>query len=169
MNRSTLVALALAATAIASRARADVGPETRVARATPAPGAVHVVRDAFGQRLQVDGRDFFVVGMNWDYVPIGENYNYSLWTKPDDVIRDALAREMPLLKRMGVNAIRQYAGVPARWIAYIYNEYGIYTVLNPTVGRYGHSFDGVWTPQVDYSDPDQREALKAEVRARGGD
>ena len=24
--------------------------------------------------------------MNWDYVPIGENYSYSLWTQPDDLI-----------------------------------------------------------------------------------
>ena len=73
---------------------------------------VRVVSDASGSRLQVDGRDFMVHGMNWDYVPIGQNYNYSLWTQPDDVIEAALAQEMPLLKAMGVNAIRQYVGVP---------------------------------------------------------
>ena len=104
-----------------------------------------------------------VFGMNWDYFPIGKNYNYSLWTQPDDVIKEALSREMPLLQRMGVNAIRQYAGVPARWIKHIYEEYGIWTVLNPTVGRYGYSIDGVWTPQVDYSDAHTREVLKRDV------
>ena len=51
---------------------------------------MRVVADAGGQRLQVDGRDFMVLGMNWDYLPIGENYNYSLWNQPDALIVDAL-------------------------------------------------------------------------------
>jgi hypothetical protein len=32
---------------------------------------------------------------------------------------------------MGVNVIRQYTGIPAKWIQYIYENYGIYTMLNP--------------------------------------
>ena len=132
--------------------------------ATPgARPAIRVVSDASGARLQVGGQDFMVHGMNWDYVPIGQNYSWSLWTQPDDVIEAALAREMPLLKSMGVNAIRQYAGVPPRWVQYIYERYGIYTVINHTVGRYGFTLDGVWHPSVDYSDPHMRTALKAEI------
>ncbi len=103
---------------------------------TPAVAAgdaqtVRVVKDDAGQRLQVDGRDLMVLGMNWDYMPIGENYLYALWNQPDDVIIDALAREMPLLQDMGVNVIRQYVGVPARWIRYIYENYGIYHRAQP--------------------------------------
>ncbi|MDH3215502.1 MAG: hypothetical protein OEN01_04315, partial [Candidatus Krumholzibacteria bacterium] len=64
--------------------------------ATPAPTTVRVVSGASGAKLQVDGRDFMVFGMNWDYFPIGTNYAYSLWTQPDAVIEAALAREMPL-------------------------------------------------------------------------
>jgi hypothetical protein len=124
---------------------------------------VRVVADATGSRLQVDGRDFMVLGMNWDYIPIGQNYTYSLWTQPDDVIEAALAREMPLLQAMGVNAIRQYVGVPPRWVRYIYERYGIFTVINHTVGRYGFNLDGVWHPSVDYSDPRMRAAIRAEV------
>jgi hypothetical protein len=45
---------------------------------------VRVVTDASGSRLQVDGRDFMVFGMNWDYFPIGENYLYD--GAADDVI-----------------------------------------------------------------------------------
>ena len=56
-----------------------------------------------------------VLGVNWDYFPVGTTYSYSLWAQPDAVIEAALANEMPLLKAMGVNAIRQYAGVPPRW------------------------------------------------------
>ena len=49
-------------------------------------------------RLQVDGRDFMVYGMNWTYIPIGENYAYDFWGQPDDFIKAALAVEMPLLR-----------------------------------------------------------------------
>jgi hypothetical protein len=137
---------------------------------TPAGAAaqvaeVRVVSDDSGSRLQVDGRDFMVLGMNWDYFPVGENYAYSLWTQPDDVIEAALAREMPLLKAMGVNTIRQYVGVPPRWVQYIYERYGIYTVLNHAVGRYGFNVDGVWYPNTDYANPRMREAITAEVLA----
>jgi hypothetical protein len=124
---------------------------------------VKVAQDPGGLRLTVDGRDFMVYGMNWDYVPIGKNYSWSLWMQPDEVIVEALSKEMPLLKRMGVNAIRQYAGIPPKWVSYIYQKWGIYTVLNPTVGRYGTTVDGVWYPSVDYADPKLRKALTNEV------
>jgi hypothetical protein len=153
--------LALLAAIAPPGARADEGT-----RPGPAAAArVQVVSDAGGLRLAVDGKDFMVLGMNWDYFPIGTNYSYSLWTQPDEVIEAALAYEMPLLKRMGVNALRLYAGVPARWIRHIYEKYGIWSVLNHTVGRYGYSLDGVWTQNVDYSSPRFRAAVKAELAA----
>jgi hypothetical protein len=55
-----------------------------------------------GMKLVVDGKDFMVNGMNWDYYPIGTNFNYSLWKQPDDVIKAALDNEMGLLKNMGL-------------------------------------------------------------------
>ncbi len=127
------------------------------------PAEVRVVADDGGSRLQVGGRDFMMFGMNWDYVPIGENYLYSLWQQPDDVIEEALSREMPLLRNMGVNVIRQYVGIPPRWVRYIYEKYGIYTVINHPCGRYGYTLDGVWIPNVDYSDPKLRAAIRDEV------
>lgn len=139
----------------------------RMARAEDAavPPAVRVVTDAAGSKLSVDGRDFMVKGMNWDYSPIGQNYMWSLWSQPDAVIEAALAREMPLLQDMGVNVVRQYVGIPPRWVRYIYETYGIYTIVNHPCGRYGFTFDGVWTPTVDYSNPKQRAAITAEVTA----
>ncbi|MBE0424647.1 MAG: hypothetical protein IBX66_12030, partial [Lutibacter sp.] len=47
---------------------------------------VSVIKNDQGMKLVVDGKDFIVNGMNWDYFPIGTNYSYSLWTQPDDVI-----------------------------------------------------------------------------------
>jgi hypothetical protein len=39
---------------------------------------VSVKNGSDGMKLSVNGKDFFVNGMNWDYFPIGTNYNYSL-------------------------------------------------------------------------------------------
>ena len=126
---------------------------------------VRIVKDATGQRLQVDGRDFMVLGMNWDYFPIGTNYTYSLWNQPDEFIKKALDYEMGLLQNMGVNSIRVYTGIPPKWVEYIWENYGIYTILNHPMLRYGYTLDGVWIPaeRIDYSDPALRAAVTEEI------
>ncbi|MGH1363479.1 MAG: glycoside hydrolase family 2 TIM barrel-domain containing protein [Calditrichia bacterium] len=135
------------------------------AGATGQVDKVEVIADNTGSRLQVDGKDFMVIGMNWDFFPRGTNHTYSLWSQPDDVIEAALTREMSLLKGMGVNAIRQYQGVQPRWVQWIYERYGIYTVLNHALGRYGVTLNGVYIPSTDYSDPAQRKLITDEVTA----
>ncbi len=122
-----------------------------------------VVNDQKGLRLIVDGKNFMIFGMNWDYIPIGKNYLFDIWSQPEDVIKEALSREMPMLKGLGINVIRQYVGIPPKWVKYIYENYGIYTVVNHPVGRYGYMLDGVWMPNVDYSNPRLRQALKEEI------
>ncbi len=127
---------------------------------------VAVVTDEGGMKLVVNGEDFMMNGMNWDYIPIGTNtVNANFWTKPDDIIKAGLDTEMSLLKNMGVNVIRQYTGVPAKWIRYIYENYGIYTMLNHSFGRYGLTLNGVWTPVTIYDDPTTMEFLMAEMEA----
>jgi hypothetical protein len=125
---------------------------------------VEVVKSGVGFKLSVDGKNIFVNGMNWDYLPIGTNYNYSLWNQSDDVIMAALDLEMPLLKNMGINVIRQYIGVPPKWVKYIYENYGIYTMLNHSFGRYGLTIKGKWEPNTDYSNPNVREILLKETK-----
>jgi len=117
-----------------------------------------------GYRINSEGNDFFIVGMNWDYHPVGTNYTYSLWQQPDSVIKAALAYEMPLLRNMGVNTIRHYTGIPAEWIRYIYENYGIHTMLNHSFGRYGLTLNGRWEAHTDYSDPLVRSLLLNEVK-----
>ncbi len=124
---------------------------------------VSVSQEKDGMKLVVNGENFMVNGVNWGYVPIGTNYSYSLWKQSDDVIRAALDAEMSLLKNMGVNAIRQYTGIQPRWIRYIYEKYGIYTMLNHSFGRYGLTLNGVWTPVTDYRDKATQELLMDEV------
>ena len=70
---------------------------------------------------------------------------------------------MRLLQEMGVNVVRQYVGVPRRWITYIYEKYGIYSAPNHAVGRYGMTIDGVWVSPVDYSDEHFRTVVTAEI------
>ncbi len=133
---------------------------------------VSVSNSADGQRLIVDGKEIMINGMNWDYIPIGETIattTYQFWNQPDDIIKDALDAEMSLLKNMGVNAIRQYVGVPPKWVQYIYENFGIYTMINHSFGRYGLTIDGAWQPNTDYSDPRVREILKKEVMQMAND
>ncbi|MEL6558154.1 MAG: glycoside hydrolase family 2 TIM barrel-domain containing protein [Bacteroidota bacterium] len=125
---------------------------------------VSVVRSTEGMKLVVNGKDFMVNGVNWDYVPIGTTItDPGVWSRSDDIIKAALDSEMSLLRNMGVNTIRTYDLEP-RWIKYIYENYGIYTMLNITFGAYGLTINGAWTPQTDYADPATREVLMAEAR-----
>ncbi|WP_428236706.1 glycoside hydrolase family 2 TIM barrel-domain containing protein [Gracilimonas sp.] len=116
-----------------------------------------------GWQLLVDGDPIIINGMNWDYFPRGTNYAYSLWNQSPEFIEQALDYEMSLLKNMGVNAIRVYTGIPKKWITYIYENYGIYTMLNHSFGRYGLTIDGAWMANTEYSDPRVQELLLSEV------
>ena len=131
--------------------------------------SVSVEKQDDGTRLVVDGKDFMINGMNWDYFPIGTTVTYSLWKQSDDVIKAALDSEMSMLRNMGVNTVRQYTGVPPKWIKYMYEKYGIYTVLNHSFGRYGLTLNGKWVPNTEYSDPRVHDLLLSEVKAMVND
>jgi hypothetical protein len=145
---------------------AALAPALVSAQPTAAPlPQIRVVADAGGHRLQVDGRDVMVRGVNWDYFPVGTNYSYNFWGQPDDFIAAALDREMSLIKNAGMNAIRVYNGIPAKWVRYIYERYGIWTVVNHALGRYGTTVNGVYQANTDYSNAAVRRVLTAEVLA----
>jgi len=126
-------------------------------------GKVSVVNDKEGSRLLVNGKSFMINGMNWDYFPIGTNYNYSLWQQPDNFIKVALDAEMSMLKNMGVNTIRAYTGIQPKWIKYIYEKYGIWTMVNHSFGRYGLTLNGKWVVNTEYSDASTHDLLLKEV------
>ena len=64
---------------------------------------------------------------------------------------------------MGVNTIRVYTGIQPKWIRYIYEKYGIYTMINHSFGRYGLTFKGQWVQNTDYSDSRVHDLLLSEV------
>lgn len=124
---------------------------------------VKVIDNQQGIKLSVNGNDFMINGMNWDYFPIGTNYSYSLWNQSEGVIKVALDAEMSLLKNMGVNTIRVYTGIQPKWITYIYETYGIHTMLNHSFGRYGLTVNGAWVAKTDYADPTTQAVLLKEI------
>ena len=128
------------------------------------PHQVDVAQDQRGHTLKVDDTKMMVNGVNWDYYPIGTNYDYVLWDQSDDIIKASLQGDMTLLRDMGANAIRVYTGIPPKWIQYIYEEYGIYTMLNHSFGRYGLMIDENWVARTDYADPKTRDILLNEVK-----
>lgn len=117
-----------------------------------------------GDILKINGKNFIINGMNWDYFPIGTNYEYNFWAQPDPFIEKALNYEMGLLKNMGVNTIRVYTGIPKKWIEYIHKNFGIYTMLNHSFGRYGLSIEGNWVANTEYADPKAKAIILSEVK-----
>ena len=136
---------------------------TKTDKVTIAAQKVSVSNTDQGMKLIVDGKDFMINGMNWDYFPIGTNYSYSLWEQSEVFIKTALDSEMAMLKDMGVNAIRVYTSMQPKWITYVYEKYGIYTMINHSFGRYGLSINGKWIPVTNYSNLDTQKVLLQEV------
>ena len=162
--RQLLAGLAPAASALALvLALAPAAPAAAQETEEPHMPVIEIVKNDSGTRLQVDGEDIMVLGVNWDYFPRGTTYSYNFWTEPDDIIEAALEREMSLLKAMGGNAIRAYVGIAPKWVRHIYEKYGIYTVLNHAVARYGVTVGGVFNANTDYSDPRARAVVMAEI------
>ncbi len=124
-----------------------------------ASNSVETYRDEHGWKLKVDNEDYFVRGMVWGYTPIGENYSYNLWANSDEKIKKILDYECNLMKKAGVNTIRQFGVIPPKWVTYIYREHGIMTMVNHLMGRYGYNVDGKWHVWTKYDDPRTREVL----------
>lgn len=118
-----------------------------------------IVKDERGWRFYVNGESFPVYGMVWSYTPVGYDSTYSLWDKDPSFIKAMIDTDMKYLKDMGVNMIRCFDDVPPEWVEYIYHEYGITTMINNLLGRYGVTADGIWYSTTDYADRHTQEEL----------
>ena len=122
---------------------------------------ISVQKNDKGWRLLDGTKEVEVKGVVWAYTPIGETFSYDLWSKSDEFIQRMIDTDMILLKAMGVNAIRCFYEIPPKWVEYIYTKYGIYSIVNNMLGRYGITVRGTWYPNTDYSDLYTRETLIA--------
>ncbi len=113
--------------------------------------------------LIVNDSAFIINGMNWNYRPIGYNYEYSLWQQSDETIKSVLDTEMSMLESIGVNSVRIYTGIQPKWIEYIHKHYGIYTMINYSFGRYGLEIEGKIVSPIDFGDSSAQQVLLTEV------
>ena len=120
-------------------------------------------KDESGWKLLVNGNDYYIKGVVWGYTPRGQNYSYNLYAESDDFIRKVLDYDFGMMKAAGVNTVRSFGMMPPEWITYVYKEYGIMTVINPLMGRYGYSINGRWVAVTDYSDVITRATLKKDM------
>ena len=125
---------------------------------------VTVEQDENGWRLIDRGNPVEVKGVVWSFTPIGQTHTYDLFAQDEDFIRKMIDTDMPLLKKMGVNTIRCFTMIPPKWVDYIYTKYGIYSIINDTLGRYGVTVKGTWNANTDYSDLYTREVLIEQAR-----
>ncbi len=120
-------------------------------------GPVKVEKAKGGWHLTVGGKPFFVKGVCYQYVPIGEGGLYDLFADP----RKPWMTDGKLMEKMGVNAVRFYkAGKNVNQtkaaIGDLFRKFGIKTAL-------GH-YLGFWDwPPANYADPDFRQKIKDEV------
>ena len=117
-----------------------------------------------GWRLLIDGEAIDVHGTVWSFTPLGENYSYSLWDESDEYIQKMIDTDAVLMQEMGVNAIRSFSGIPPEWVSYLYQRYGIYTVINDMFGRYGITVKGRWHTHTNYADMETRDQILKELR-----
>jgi len=126
---------------------------------------VTTVKSADGWKLQLNNENLYIKGVVWGHSPKNKNYTYNLWGESDQFIKAVLDHDFGLMAKAGVTANRSFTIIPPKWVTYIYQQHGIMSLINPLMGRYGASIDGVWRPFTDYSDELTRETLKAESMA----
>lgn len=120
---------------------------------------IQTKKDENGWRLLYNNRPIEVKGIVWSYTPIGETTTFDLFSHSDEYIMQMIDTDMTMLKSMGVNTIRCFSTIPPKWVEYIYTKYGIYTMINDLLGRYGVTVNGKWFANTDYSDEYTRKAL----------
>jgi len=133
------------------------------------PSRAQMVRtekdDEGGWQLLADDEPVFVKGVVWSTNPPGTNYNFSLWKEDEKTIKTLIDRDGAMMRELGVNAVRCFNDIPPKWVEYLYERYGIYTIINDLFGRYGTSVNGRWYPATDYAVPEVREVILTGAKA----
>lgn len=151
-------------------ASAVAGPALTTAQPAGRSDTVDVHRSDAGWTLRVNGEPFYVRGMVWGYTPIGFNYEFNVWAMDETVLRRLLDEDARSMRSLGINSVRLAGNaVPPKWVQYLYEQHGIYTVLNHFAGRWGVRVPTETGERnvypMDYADPQARAQVLREVEA----
>jgi beta-glucuronidase len=155
-------------------------------------GPVRLVQFKNGHwQMQANGKPFLVKAVAYSPSPVGrsphEGYNLDSWAVSDlnengkiDGPFDAwvdknknnkqdpdekAVGDFALMKAMGVNAIRLYHHpMNKELLRQLYKDYGIRVILGDLLGMYAVGSGAEWFKGTDYTDPVQKESMKASVR-----
>lgn len=113
--------------------------------------------DEGGYSLYVDEAPFLIKAVGYSPTPIGQGYNYDLYT---DEAKPWLA-DGKLIKEAGFNCIRLYsAGQDLQkvkeFIKDMYENFGIYTLMSDWIGLWDH-------PPANYADPEFQKRTKEKI------
>ena len=113
--------------------------------------------DSGGYSLYVDGSHFLLKGVGYSPTPIGQSYDYQLYT---DEAKPWLV-DGKLIKDAGFNCIRLYsAGQDLQkvkeFVKDMYEKFGIYTLMSDWIGLWDH-------PRANYADPEFQNRTKERI------
>jgi len=154
------------------------------------PSNVVLRKDERGSwRLYVDGKPYFIKGITYDPVKIGEkltssntwmnydfNHNgindcaYESWVdKNRNGIQDKDEKtvgDFYLLKEMGINTIRiyHYANVRKKLLRDLYKRFGIRVIMGNFMGAYCWGSGALWKNGTDYTNEQEKDNMLADVR-----
>jgi len=110
-----------------------------------------------GHVLYVKGKPFLIRGVGYNPIPIGKGYDYDFFASE----KALWSIDGELIKAGGFNCIRIYSAGKdltqvAEFIRYMYENYGIYTIMSDWLGLWDH-------PRANYADSEFRETTKKRV------
>jgi len=164
-------------------------PDERIVQERGA-GKVRLIQYDDGQwQMLVDGAPYFIKGVVYEPVKIGErlkasntwmHYDFNNNGRPDtayDAWVDANANnvqdetekavgDFQLLKEMGCNTIRIYHPVNIRkeGLRDLFERYGIRVMMGHFLGAYTWGSGASWDKGTDYTDPVQRQRMMDDVK-----
>ena len=153
-----------------------------------AANKVEVVREQDGWKLKVNGKGYFIKGIEYSADTIGKypDSNDWMWEDSDsngkidgpydawvDLDKDNFQSsdenavgDFALLKAMGCNTIRVYHSdnINKELLRDLYYTYGIRVIMGNYLGAYTKGSDATWISGTDYTNEVQKLKMKASVR-----
>lgn len=153
-------------------------------------GKVQLLQYDNGQwQMLIDGKPYFIKGVVYEPVKVGEklnesnmwmNYDFNNNGRPDTAYdswvdknlnniqdeNEPVVGDFRLLKEMGCNTIRIYnpVNIKKEVLRDLYKQFGIRVMMGNFLGAYTWGSGASWEKGTDYTDPKQRENMLEDVK-----